>query len=347
MVFRDLKRMKFAVARRARTALRKLRARAWGRQRPVILMYHRIADEPFDPWGIAVAPDKFADQLCWIRKHRTPLPLAEFARLHGLGALPDDAVAVTFDDGYACTAEVAAPLLDRFGVPATVFLPAGLIGRDQPFWWDELKHIVMSHSGAELRALGKSWPIGEKQEKDAAWPSRLEQRTPRQTGFYALWSRLQPLPGTAIEVAMAELRSQQPVAAMSESERLMTVDEVRSMRSKAIDFGAHAMSHASLPGLPAAEKAREIRDSIDACEKLVDARPVTFAYPFGDFDAECEALVAETGFVCACTVEPRAVDATDGVFALPRLNVGNWAGRQLRQKLAEAALEAKSAAVGA
>src|SRR5438270_773320 len=109
MVLRQIERVRSAVAGRARIRLRRMRTRS-SKSRPVILMYHRIADEKFDPWGLCVTPDRFANQLSWVAKNRTPVPLPEFAELHRRGVLPDNAIAVTFDDGYACTAKIAAPL---------------------------------------------------------------------------------------------------------------------------------------------------------------------------------------------------------------------------------------------
>ena len=335
MVLRHLERVRSAGARRARTGVRKILARVSDVQRPVILMYHRIAHETFDPWGLAVAPDRFAEQLSWLAKHRTLLPLSEFAARHRQGDLPDDAVALTFDDGYACTAEIAAPLLEHHHLPATIFIPAELIGRTRLFWWDELARIVMAHPGRSLRVSGRTIELGERQGRDAIWPRDARKRTPRQRDFYSLWAELQPLPPHEIERVMIGLRAQHPGPSTEESHRLMTKDELRSIRSDNIQIGSHALTHASLPSLTGPEKAREIEGSMAACEELAGARPVTFAYPFGDFDAECEALVAKAGFACACGVEPRAVAACDDLFALPRVKVGNWTWRQLRQELAD------------
>ena len=43
--------------------------------------------------------------------------------------LPSRAVALTFDDGYCDNLEIAVPLLERFGVPATFFLVPGFLSR--------------------------------------------------------------------------------------------------------------------------------------------------------------------------------------------------------------------------
>lgn len=335
MVVRNVPRIGSAVARRVRMHLRRLRARLSGARRPVILMYHRIAHEKFDPWGLAVAPDRFAEQLSWLANHRTLIPLSEFARLHLRGDLPDDGVAITFDDGYACTAKIAAPLLDQYDIPATIFIPASLIGRAGLFWWDELGQIVLRHPDTSLRAMGRKFDLGERRETDAIWPRDNRRRTSRQKAFYSLWAELQPRPLEEIEQVLAELRAKHGMVTADERHRLMTRDEVRLISSDKIAFGSHALTHVSLPGLGGQEKTREIQDSIAACEELVGTRPATFAYPFGDFDPKCEALVAEAGFACACTVEPRAVTPNDDIFALPRIKVGNWTWRQLRQELAD------------
>lgn len=316
-----------------------------GASRPVILMYHRIADETSDPWGLAVSPDKFCGQMSWLAKHRSLFPLAELARLHQLGQLPDDAVAVTFDDGYACTARVAAPILGRIGVPATIFLPAGLIGRTRRFWWDELAEILMTYPGASIHVRGRWFELGERQDRDAIWPRDNRKRTPRQKSFFNLWAELRPRPSDEIKRTLEELLAQYPASLNDDRARLMTPEEVRSVASDKIEFGSHAMSHASLPGLSPLQKAQEIRNSVGACEELVGTRPSTFAYPYGDFDAECEALVADAGFECAVTVEPRAIAPEDDAFALPRLKAGSWTWRQLRQALADAAWESTSIAV--
>ena len=76
----------------------------------MILMYHRIAEDSFDPWGIAVGPRNFASQLSWLTRNRTPVSLAEFASLQRRHALPDDAVAVTFDDVCETDLLTAAPI---------------------------------------------------------------------------------------------------------------------------------------------------------------------------------------------------------------------------------------------
>lgn len=72
-----------------------------------------------------------------------------------------DAIALTFDDGVASLAEIAAPLLSEQGVAATLFLTTGYVGRDNQ-WPSQPASApcfpMLSWDGVEsLHAAG--WPI--------------------------------------------------------------------------------------------------------------------------------------------------------------------------------------------
>ena len=104
----------------------------------MVLMYHRIAKADYDPWGIAVSPAHFDEQLAELGRERDVMSLAEFGTLFAARQLPKRATAITFDDGYACNARVAAPILHAHKHPATFFLTTGAIDSELEFWWDEL-----------------------------------------------------------------------------------------------------------------------------------------------------------------------------------------------------------------
>ena len=320
------------LVRAAKSAVRSARPRFM--PGPAILMYHRVADESFDPWGLAVSPDNFADQIDWIARNRTVLPLAEFARLHELGSLPRNADAVTFDDGYLCNKDVAAPLLERLKIPSTIFLPVELIERGREFWWDEIQRIVLGHEGEHLRLHGHRIRVGPKQPGDSDWVPAQPPGTPRQLAYHRLWSLLYERPHGELESGMAELRRQshspdKPRA----SHRPMKAAELGTIGSGLVDFGSHSLKHASLPLLDRQAKSREIFDSFARCAALTGKQPASFAYPYGDVDAESMQLVAEAGYQCACRADGWFVSRRTSRFALPRIFVGNWSSARLAKQL--------------
>lgn len=329
-------RIKSGLRRRAETGWKALRGWLPGRPRPAILMYHRIARERFDPWGTAVAPERFAEHLRWLGRNRTVLSLGEFAQLHRRGMLPADAIAVTLDDGYACNAQVAAPLLDRFAVPATMFLPVELVEKGEPFWWDVVEEIVLAHDGPSLLVNGREIALGVKNAGDRDWKYGKEPRTPRQVAFRQVWKALWERPAE-IPASVEALRSQAgPVTPADPNKRPMSPAEAKAAASAMVEFGSHALTHPWLASLPPSEQKREIADSRARCAALTGAIPDAFAYPYGNMDAFLERLVGEAGFACACSTEPTPVEPESRPLALPRIQVGDWSAARLGRALAAA-----------
>ena len=297
-------------------------------------MYHRIAEEAFDPWGLAVSPTRFSDQMQWAGRTREILSLAEFADRHRRGSLPPEALAVTFDDGYACATTTAAPVLQLLGIHATVFIAPDLVGGHREFWWDELQRMVIECDGATLEVEGKTVELGVRHDDDGTWLPARPAATDRQRAFKHIWAKLSVLPPERIERVMTNLRDQAKLdPEPRETHRLMTAEEMRELDAATISFGSHSLAHASLPSLPSREKVRHILQSLERCEAITGRRPLSFAYPFGQHDDEAEALVEHAGFECACTTEQAAVGLVSEGFALPRLHVGNWSAAQLKRAL--------------
>jgi peptidoglycan/xylan/chitin deacetylase (PgdA/CDA1 family) len=97
-----------------------------------ILMYHKvgaIVDRPGDTF-LNVSGDAFERQMRALsRMHYQALTFAQIVGLLRSGQpLPRRVFAITFDDGYQCVGDVAAPILERYGFPATVFVVSGAAG---------------------------------------------------------------------------------------------------------------------------------------------------------------------------------------------------------------------------
>ena len=50
--------------------------------------------------------------------------------------------AVTFDDGYRDNYECAFPILQRYRIPATIFLTTGVIDSGEPLWFEQLAEAI-------------------------------------------------------------------------------------------------------------------------------------------------------------------------------------------------------------
>ena len=282
-----------------------------------VLMYHRIAEDPVDPWGLCVAPDRFAEQLAVLSEHCEVVPLRELRQRLASAPVARPLVAITFDDGYADNLRTAKPLLARAGLPATVFITTGQIGATREFWWDELEQLLLHDAPLPPRA---NISFGG---QSVAWDL-----SDRQHAYRAIWEKLQPLPEdqrTAALDALAEALGRPAV--VRGSHRILAAPEVAELAAGGlIEIGAHTVTHARLTGLGAREQLREMTESKAALEALLE-RPVTsFAYPFGDHDPAAVRCAGDAGFSLACTTEERPVSRRDDPLALPRFAVGNLDG---------------------
>ncbi len=103
-----------------------------------ILAYHRVAGD--GPAGLApyrVDPAAFAAQMAHLSENGfTCISLADFEDAVWMGKEPPDkAVLITFDDGYRDVLANAAPVLQRYGFPAAMFLVTDRVGGVSD--WDE------------------------------------------------------------------------------------------------------------------------------------------------------------------------------------------------------------------
>jgi peptidoglycan/xylan/chitin deacetylase (PgdA/CDA1 family) len=90
------------------------------RRASCILTYHSL-----DPSGsvISIAPHVFGEQMAFLAESGVPV-----VPLHAVRDTPG-AVALTFDDGFRNFYEHAFPVLQRYSLPATVFVVSGYCGR--------------------------------------------------------------------------------------------------------------------------------------------------------------------------------------------------------------------------
>jgi peptidoglycan/xylan/chitin deacetylase (PgdA/CDA1 family) len=314
-------------------------------------MYHRVVNLPSDPQLLCVTPEHFAEHLEIIGRYYRPRSLPQLVKELGEGRLPNRAVIITFDDGYADNLEYAAPLVQRHGIPAIVFVTSGALGQQREFWWDELDRLVLQPgvlpNSLELQIAGRSyrWETGspapytlEEACLHRGW--HVEQPVdpgPRQRLYRSLYNVLQPLPTEARNRAFDELRTAAGVDPVGRpTHRALTADELIHLgRDGLFEIGAHTVTHPLLATRPDATQRAEIEQSKICLEEVLGKPVVAFSYPHGSRGAETVAIAREAGFACACSSDPDAVWPDADRFQLPRVVVRDWDGDAFARQLKE------------
>ena len=224
---------------------------------------------------------------------------------------------VTFDDGYADNLYNAKPLLDRYDIPATVFVTAGCIGQEREFWWDELERLLLQPgtlpetlrlnvNGSLYRwELGKVANYSENDYQSHRYWDVEQKDNPslRQQLFRSLYQLLHPLHHGERQRVLDELLVWAGAKSMSRpTHRVLSHDEVvRLAEGGLVEVGAHTVTHPSLPTLPVALQRDEIQRSKARLEEILDCSVNSFAYPYGSLTAETVSVVRDAGFICACS----------------------------------------------
>ena len=256
-----------------------------------VLAYHNIV-----PTGESIVGDPslhleqkvFGDQLDFLLESRTVVPLQEAMDPELMGSFGSRLV-VTFDDAYVGTMTAGVEELTKRGLPATVFVPPGLLGSDG-FWWDRLA----PRDGSGLDPRVRDHALGELQGKSEA--------------IYA-WARDEGM----------ELADLPEHARPLDSEALLGDDF-----GGRLTFGAHTWEHPNLAALEQSEAFTEMQRSRDWLAARSDLFVDWLAYPYGLFNTETVAA-AETLFKGALRVSGgsavRRGRATDPRHRLPRLGM--------------------------
>lgn len=269
-----------------RTALAAAAPRWTGRV--AVLVYHGLGAGNGEQ-RFSISPERFAEQVASMRAAGlVPVTAAEVAAaVRGDGALPDNAVLLSFDDGRTDAFLWADPVLADAGWKATMFVIT---------------------DAADERGL-----------------------------YYAPWQRIEELAATGRWDMQAHTAASHVEHGVGHGSRLPALTSLA-------------------PGEDLDGYRRRIADdlsrSVEALERHTGVRPSAFAYPFGAYGADRTndpriraVLAEEVGrlFDVAYHQDEQESVPLTGCGSAPlesrRLEVGNWTGQELLERLARMAAE--------
>ncbi len=118
-----------------------------------ILMYHNITKRISDSKGLTIGVDVLEAQLAYLAmKGYKTFHFSELQDFNSSNPLPKKTVIITFDDVYVNQMDLAYPLLQKYNLKATFFIPFKFVdGVDS---WNESTEKIMSVE--QLKSLDES-----------------------------------------------------------------------------------------------------------------------------------------------------------------------------------------------
>ena len=278
-----------------------------------ILMYHRFGE--FDSAN-RLSGETFRQQLRTLKKYFRLITLAELAEQIKSESVETDQVVITVDDGYQDFYDIAFPVLQEEGVPATFFVTTGFI--DGRIWlWPDLLEYALEHTNRdELNLIAYG----------AASTASLDNEAGRRDAWDVL---VEYLLNRSIDNRSQELQKICDFLAVkcpdspTSGYESVNWDEIRVISEAGIEIGAHTINHPRLTCLSDIELRSEISGSKIRIEEKLGKQVHTFCYPNGapnDYDTRVATAVENAGFDCAVAAH---FDGQNGDrYQLRRLGIG-------------------------
>lgn len=295
------------------------------KKKVLILAYHAVTKNDYKtaPWT-HISADIFESQIKYINQRYDIISLKDAVKIIISGKnLSKNIAVITFDDGYKNNYTAALPILQKYNVPATIFLTAGYIGSSDFLPLDEI-FLILTHCkndetytinkfGIAKLFLGSPQDLLNSYENVASKLKRVS--TSEQKNFISMLRR-------NLNICQKEYKQN-----IVDDFTLLSWDEIiLLLKSNLIDIGAHTVSHEILTNLPLNEAARQIVESKSIIQKQLGCDIDMFAYPNGtesDYNDDHINCLKNNGFVCSVVTSPKLNRIFDNPYRLGRMCIGS------------------------
>lgn len=285
--------------------------------RVLCILYHRVNPIKDNLYNLTVSPSEFEEHIRYLVKNYRIIRFEE-----NWEEISEDAIAITFDDGYADNYLYALPVLEKYKVPATIFICSGNIGTCKEFWWDEIERVltVQENYPEQFHLCDQlyeyTWKTAtEYQRKELAKTLRWLLRMESDESCAKDWIE-------HLKIWAGIISDEGRTENLSLSKEQLT----NLAKSPYITIGAHTVRHLSLGALSDEDQECEIVNSISYLEKELKQKIEVFSYPFGtgsDYNKKTLETCRRNGIKKAATTKIALWNKEDNLLEIPRLSIKN------------------------
>jgi len=305
-------------------------------KRAAILVYHRIAIPASDPQLLVVSPEHFEQHLIYLKQHYKVVSLFELGRSLAKGTVPHRSVVLTLDDGYVDNLWNAKYLLEKYEVPATIFVTAGFVGKNKEMSSDILERCLITADKRpqalvlNIGGISHRWEFEQNSIRtDLLWDvTKGYFPTQRHKCYFELHKIVRSLNTERREEVLGQLQQWAGIEGCRAEKRIVNEEELRQLAStQLIEIGAHGVNHLVMSKQDDNIQYSELADSKVMLESWLKKTVISFAYPYGgwgDVSKKTADMAKNVGYQLVCANMPAIVTKRSNMFLLPRFLVRDW-----------------------
>lgn len=303
-----------------------------GSHRLNVVTFHRVLPQAqlreYPLRRIAVSVDEFAWFVEFFSSRFTVDTFANAARRWEAGERPARPfLAITFDDGQRDNALHAVPVLERFGLRGSFFVPVRALEQDETLWHDRLGYATAKLLRADRPAAARALTaLGAPELPDPM--ATVQGLVERAKGLSP--SQRDDFVDTVERAAGGNVRPAW--------DGMMSWKDLRALVARGHEVGSHSMTHELLPQLDDDALVYEVAESRRVLEARLGCRVETFCYPNGDADERVVRAVKEAGYARALSTRWGPNDPGTSPYEVSRCDIQGATARTRKGQLSESRL---------
>ena len=304
-----------------------------------IAMYHYTRDLKHSRYPEIKGLDKelFKNQIEFMKNSFNVVTMEqvlENIQGEGMHGLPENALLLTFDDGYADNYTVAYPILEEYGLQGSFFIPGKTFATHQLLDVNKIHYILASADIYKLvDDLKKQMDYYRGSEYQYASTDELFHD-------YAVANRFDIKETIFVKrmlqtVLLEKLRNtissnlfEKYVGVTEEQlayELYMTEEQIRTIKRHGMFIGIHGYDHYWLGNLPEDKMKQDILMALDTLDEFIDRKQWVMNYPYGSYNQEVIRYIRQQGACIGLTTDVRVAElGKDSAFELPRLDCNDF-----------------------
>tara|TARA_Y100000590_G_scaffold346139_1_gene396260 strand:- start:22355 stop:23368 length:1014 start_codon:yes stop_codon:yes gene_type:complete len=297
------------------------------RGRAAILCYHRVLPDnnlmnKNPQQNQIISESLFDEQMSYLSSNHIVVSMDEMIE-HLKSKSDKFVVALTFDDGYKDNLTNALPILEKYNLPATIYISTRFPEGDCEMWWYELWELISLNNNIII-----NWGGSIKKMKTINYSQKIiayniignlfvEENYIKQTEL------------------MSKIReNNSPIS--YDSLCLKWEEIIKLSNNPLITIGSHAHTHCSLRHLSKEDVFWELSYSKKIIEDKINKKVKHFAFPFGtnnEVSKRDQLIAQQCGYRTAAITIPKVLYDNNLLFSLPRLSVRNTNSFVINAKL--------------